>query len=168
MPTFMSEMTHLPQLFSLTGMTAQAASAQRRRRQRRQQKHALVGARRDQRLFEHELQKIGERLQQAEGSDDVRAAAHLHRRPHFAVHQQQEGDDDQKADNEHSKRPADQRQQSSSRKRVMKSCSVSSICPLLRCAELVVVRRLQRAHAGHHGGRAGDRIRQIEIRDGRA
>ena len=27
MPTFMSEMTHLPQLFSLTGMTAHAASA---------------------------------------------------------------------------------------------------------------------------------------------
>ena len=34
--------------------------------ERRQQEHALVGAGRDDRLLEHELQEVGERLQQAE------------------------------------------------------------------------------------------------------
>ena len=43
--------------------------------QRREQEHALVGARRDHRLLEHELQQVGEGLQQAPGADHVRARA---------------------------------------------------------------------------------------------
>jgi hypothetical protein len=66
--------------------------------QRRQQEHALVGARRDDRLLEDELQQVGEALQQAEGADHVRAAAQLHRRPDLAVGEQDEGDEDQQAD----------------------------------------------------------------------
>ena len=46
--------------------------------QRRQQEDALVGAGRDDRLLEHELEQVGEGLQQAEGADHVGAAAHLH------------------------------------------------------------------------------------------
>ncbi len=88
-------MTHVPQLSSLTGITAQAASAHVAVDQRRQQEHALVGARRDDRLLEHELQQVGERLQQAERPDDVGTAAQLHRRPDLAVHEQQEGDAEQ-------------------------------------------------------------------------
>ena len=74
---------------------------QHRGHQRRQQEHALVGAGRDQRLLEHELQQVGERLQQAERPHHVGAAAQLHRRPHLAVHQQQEGDDDEQGDQQH-------------------------------------------------------------------
>ena len=73
---------------SLTGMTAQAAKRQHRRNQRRQQEHALVGAGRNDRLLEDELQKIGEGLEQPEGTDDVRTAAQLHRRPDLAVGKQ--------------------------------------------------------------------------------
>ena len=53
--------------------------------QRRQQEHALVGAGRDDRLLEHELEQVGEGLQQPPGPDHVRAAPHLHRRPDLAV-----------------------------------------------------------------------------------
>ena len=68
---------------------------QHRGNDRRQQEHALVGAGRDQRLLEHELEQVGERLQQAERPHHVGAAAHLHRRPHLAIHQQQKGDADE-------------------------------------------------------------------------
>ena len=72
------------------GITAQAASASTHADQRRQQEHALVGAGRDDRLLQHELQQVGEGLQQAEGTDHVGAAAHLHRRPDLAVGEQDE------------------------------------------------------------------------------
>jgi hypothetical protein len=96
MPTLMSAITQP----ASSGITAQAASASTDRDQRRQQEHDLVGARRDDRLLEHELEQVGEGLQQAEGADDVGAAAQLHRRPDLAVGEQDEGDEDQQRDEE--------------------------------------------------------------------
>ena len=82
---------------------------QRRGHQRRQQEDALVGARRDDRLLEDELQQVGEALQQAEGADDVRAAAHLHRRPDLAVGVEDVGDEDQQRDEQQQALPDDDR-----------------------------------------------------------
>ena len=81
-----------------SGITAQAESASIDGHQRREQEHALVGAGRDDRLLEDELQEVGEGLQQAAGTDDVRAAAHLHRRPDLAVGVEDVGDEDQQRD----------------------------------------------------------------------
>jgi hypothetical protein len=66
----------------------------------------LVGARRNDRLLEDELQQVGEGLQQAEGADHVGAAAQLHRRPDLAVGEQDVGDEDQQRD-EQQQRSAD-------------------------------------------------------------
>ena len=63
--------------------------------QRRQQEHALVGAGGNDRLLQHELQKVGEGLEQAPGADHVGSAPDLHRRPDLAVGQQDVGDRDQ-------------------------------------------------------------------------
>jgi hypothetical protein len=71
---------------------------QNRSHQRRQQKHALVGAGRDDRLLDQEFGQVGERLQQAERADHVRTAAQMHGCPHLAVEQDQERDDDQQRD----------------------------------------------------------------------
>ena len=93
-----SEITHLPSPFWLTGITAQVASA----------KVAVAsGASRNTPLLapagmigslKANLQKVGERLEEPERPDDVRPAPHLHRRPHLAVHEQEEGDDDEQHD----------------------------------------------------------------------
>ena len=82
-------------------MTAQAESASVADDQRREQEDALVGAGRDDRLLEHELQQVGEGLQQAPGADDVRPAAQLHRRPDLAVGIEEVGDEDQQHDDQH-------------------------------------------------------------------
>ena len=66
--------------------------------QRRQQEHALVGRRRDDRLLQHELEQVGEGLEQAPGADHVRAAAKLHRRPDLAVGIERIGDEDEESD----------------------------------------------------------------------
>ena len=85
---------------------------QHRRDQRRQQEHALVGAGRDDRLLEHELQQVGEGLQQAQRADDVGAAAQLHRRPDLAVGVEDVGDEDQQHDEQHDRlQQDDQRRQ---------------------------------------------------------
>ena len=71
----------------------------------RQQKHAFVGARRDDRFFQHEFEEIGEALQQAERADDIGPTTNLHRGPDLAVdkqyvsqHQQQTDHQDQNGD----------------------------------------------------------------------
>ena len=81
-----------------SGITTQAESASSDGDQRREQEHDLVGAGRDHRLLEHELQQVGEALQQAERADDVGAAAHLHGRPDLAVGEQDVGGEDQQRD----------------------------------------------------------------------
>ncbi len=53
--------------------------------ERRQQEDALVGARRDHRFLQHELEEVGERLKQTPWADHVRSAPDLHRRPDLAV-----------------------------------------------------------------------------------
>ncbi len=83
---------------SLTGITAQAAIAKNGRDERREQEHALVGARRDDRLLEDELQEVGEGLQKAPGPDDVRTTTQLDCRPDLAVRVEKVGDDDQQHD----------------------------------------------------------------------
>jgi hypothetical protein len=90
----------------LTGITAQAASAKVAVAIGASRKTPLLALGRDDRLLEGELQKVGERLEEAEGADDVGAAPHLHRRPHLAVHEQEEGDDHQQRD-EREQAPAD-------------------------------------------------------------
>ena len=70
---------------SATGITAQAANARTTRDQRREHEHALVGARRDDRLLEDELEEVGEGLQHAPRADDVRPAPDLDRAPDLAL-----------------------------------------------------------------------------------
>ena len=53
-------------------MTAQAGNRQHDRNHRREDEHALVGAGRNDRLLEDELQEVGERLQHAPRPDHVR------------------------------------------------------------------------------------------------
>ena len=79
----------------------------RRGDERREQEQPLVRARRDHRLLEHELEKIGEGLQQPPRPDDVRTAAHLHRRPDLAVGIERVGDVDQERDEEQQALPDD-------------------------------------------------------------
>jgi hypothetical protein len=86
MPTLMS---------AITQPVAHGITAQARKRQ-----HAGdSGASRNTPLLapagmtislKHELQQVGEGLQQAERADDVGALAQLHRRPDLAVGEQQE------------------------------------------------------------------------------
>jgi hypothetical protein len=59
------------------------------------QEQHLVGRGRDDRLLQHEFQEIREALQQTPGSDHVRAAPELHRRPDLPIRQQDIGDEDQ-------------------------------------------------------------------------
>ena len=59
--------------------------AQREGDHRRDQERDAAGARRNDGFLEHQLQAVGDRLQQAPGADHVRAAAHLHRRHHLAL-----------------------------------------------------------------------------------
>src|SRR5690606_5983415 len=66
--------------------------------ERRKQEDRLVGACRDHRLLEDELQKVGEGLEQPPGTDDVRAAAKLHGSPDLSVGKQNISDEDQKRD----------------------------------------------------------------------
>src|SRR5262249_50074606 len=72
------------------------------------QEDALIGTGWDDRLLEYEFEQIGEGLQQAEGSNHVRSATHLHRRPHFAVGIEQEGDNDQQSDEQKEALPDDE------------------------------------------------------------
>ena len=65
------------------------------RQHRRHQEQQPVGARRDDRLLHQHLQRVGERLQQAERPDHVRAFAQLHRRQDLALGIGQVGDADQ-------------------------------------------------------------------------
>ena len=94
----------MPTLMSLidpavaTGITAQAGERQNDRHQRRQNEHALVGARRDDRLLEDELQEVGERLQHAPRADDVRSAAQMHRAPDLALEVDERRRGEQQAD----------------------------------------------------------------------
>ncbi len=66
--------------------------------QRRDDEDDLVGAGRDDRLLQHELEEVGEGLHQAERTHHVGALAHLHAGPDLAVRQQQEGEADEHAD----------------------------------------------------------------------
>ncbi len=66
--------------------------------QGRKDKHALVGAGRNDRLLQHELQQVGEGLEQAPWPDHVGTAPDLHRRPDLAVGEQDVGDRDQEHD----------------------------------------------------------------------
>ena len=111
---------------------------QRRRHQRRQQEHALVGAGRDDRLLEDELQQVGEGLQQAPGTDHVRAAAQLHRRPDLAVGIEDVGDEDQQDDEQHDRlQQDDQRRQDVEGEEAVHAGPYSAAClkPLLASAE---------------------------------
>ncbi len=128
--------------------------------ERREQEEALVGAGRDDRLLEHEFQKIGEGLQQAEGPDHVRPAPHLHRRPDFAVGIEQEGDDDAAATTSSATamRRDEGRAAGRSWTRTQPSVPVA-LSPRLACIAL---------RARHDGRGARDRIGEIEILDGQA
>ena len=66
--------------------------------QRRQEKHALVGAGGDDRLLEHELDEIGERLEQSPRADHVRPAPDLDGGPDLAVGIDDVGDGNQQDD----------------------------------------------------------------------
>src|SRR5690606_35793242 len=66
--------------------------------ERRKEEDTLVCARRDDRFLEDELQQVGEGLEQAPGTDNVRAATKLHRRPDLAIRVKQVSDDDQQYD----------------------------------------------------------------------
>ncbi|OIQ66629.1 hypothetical protein GALL_517980 [mine drainage metagenome] len=66
--------------------------------QGRQQEHALVGAGWNDRLLQHEFQKVSKRLEQAPGADHVGTAPDLHRRPDLAIGEQNVGDRDQQHD----------------------------------------------------------------------
>ena len=98
MPTLRSATTHLPQLFSLTGITAQAASESvavasgARRKTPLSAPAGMIGS------LKTNFRRSANDWKKPEGADDVRTAAHLHGRPHLAVHEQQEGDADQQAD----------------------------------------------------------------------
>ena len=61
----------------------------------REQKDALVGAVRDDRLLEDELQHVGEALPKAEGTDHIGTAPQLHGGPNLAVRVEDVGDEDQ-------------------------------------------------------------------------
>ena len=125
-----------------------------RRDERRQQEHALVGAGRDDRLLEDELQKVGEGLQRAPRTDDVRAAAKLHRRPDLAVGVEQIGDEDQQNDDQHDRlQQDDQNRQHVSEEEVFHR--------LLRRLLEAVLR--QRRTFGHDGRGARDRVGQIKV-----
>ena len=88
MPTLMSATTQP----SPTGTTAQAAKASVAVTSGARRKITLLAPDGMIDFLEHELERVGEGLQQAEGADDVRAAAHLHRRPDLAVGEQDERD----------------------------------------------------------------------------
>ena len=66
---------------------------QRHGDERSEKENRLVGASRNHRLLEDELQKVGERLEQTPRTDHVRAAAHLHGSPDLAVGVQNVGDE---------------------------------------------------------------------------
>ncbi len=68
---------------------------QQRHDEGREQEHALVGAGRDDRLLQHELEQVGEGLQQPPRAHHVGAAAQLHRRPDLAVGVKDVGDEDE-------------------------------------------------------------------------
>ena len=68
-----------------SGITAQAESASTEITSGASRNMTLLARRRDHRLLQHELQEIGEGLEQAERADHVRAAAQLHGRPDLAV-----------------------------------------------------------------------------------
>ena len=65
---------------------------------RRQQEQALVRAVRNHRLLQHEFDQVGEALPQAPGTDDIRPATQLHRRPDLAVGEKDVSDEDQQND----------------------------------------------------------------------
>ena len=144
---------------SATGMTAQADERQHRGHQRRQQEHALVGAGRDDRLLEDELEQVGEGLQQPPGADDIRAAAQLHRRPDLAVGIEQIGDEDQQHDE----------QQQRSAPTISARQDVDGEKPSMRLLRRLRGSRLRaRRRAFRHDRRcARDRVGQIEILDRR-
>ena len=131
------------------------------RDQRRQQEDALVGARRDDRLLEDEFQKVGERLQQPPRTDDVRAAAQLHRRPDLAVGIEDVGDEDQQHDDQHDRLQEHDQRRAARRRRRRSPWP----CALLGCL-LEAALRQGRAF-GHDGGGPRDRVGQIEILDRR-
>ena len=70
---------------SATGMTAQADIASTTDTSGAKHEHALVGARRNDRFLEHELEEVRERLEDAPRSDHVGPAAQLHRAPDLAL-----------------------------------------------------------------------------------
>ncbi len=85
---------------SASGTTAQVDSASSHGDQRRQQEDRLVGAGRNDRLLEDELQKVGEGLEKTPRTHHVRTTAQLHGCPDLAVGQQDVGDEDEQADEE--------------------------------------------------------------------
>ena len=96
MPTLMSAITQP----SSNGTTAQATSAVMKVIIGAMMNSDAVGARRDDGLLQHQLEAVGEGLQQAERADHVGAAAELDRGPDLAVdvghvgdgHEQRHGD----------------------------------------------------------------------------
>ena len=83
---------------ALSGMTAQAASDRVHITSGASRNMPLLAGRRDHRLLQHELEQVGEGLEQAPGADHVRAAAQLHRRPDLAVGIERVGDEDEEGD----------------------------------------------------------------------
>ena len=127
---------------------------------RRGEEDDAVGAARDDRLLEQQLEAVGERLQQAERADDVGPLAQLHRRQDLALGVGQVGDrDQQRHDDQQDLADDDRRRPRRSRSRRSQPCGAG-----LPCA-----RRDEGRRALGHGRRgAADRVGHVEIRDRRA
>ena len=140
---------------SASGITAQEAKARVAVTSGRKQEQALVRARRDHRLLEHELEKVGEGLQQPPWPDDVRTAAHLHRRPDLAVGVERIGDVDEERDEEQQALPDNDQDGEDD---VPEAHGLYSAASSRRS-------RARPEHSAMTRGGAGDRVREVEVED---
>ena len=149
---------------SFTGMTAQASMASPKVSIGAIRNSSGLAARRDDGFLHQHLQRVGERLQQAERADHVRSFAQLHRRQHLALGIGQVGDADQQRHQQGQR--LEHGQDDDGRRGV---CRKAMMCRA--CGSLL---RRQRAGAGERRGalghgRAGaaDRIGLVVVGDRR-
>ena len=137
-------------------MTAQAMRRKREGQHRRGEEDAAIGAARDHRLLDEQLQPVGDRLQQPERADDVGALAQLRRGQDLALGIGQIGD-------RHQQRHDDRERLADVGSRLGRPYAVQS----QPCVPVfLALAPADRRGAGRHGRRrAADRVGAVEIGD---